>query len=117
VRRRGPALHRLRRLRRRATMAHLVHEGPPRCVGRRSGRGTNMNKSWLAVAALSLLLGACATEGTRASSNSDTFKAMGNSQQWYCKQFGCGCTLDGQPVTCSLVYACLRSGNCERAAQ
>ena len=76
-----------------------------------------MDKKWLALAALCALLGGCATEGTRVSSSSDTFKAMGNSQQWYCKQFGCGCTLDGQPVTCSLVYACLNSGNCQRAAR
>jgi len=63
------------------------------------------------------LLSACATTGTRVTSNSDTYKSMSSSQQWWCSQFGCGCTLDGQPTTCSLVQACLNSGNCQRAAQ
>jgi hypothetical protein len=73
------------------------------------------SKGWLAIAALCTLLGACAAADTRVSSNSDFYKTMGNSQQWYCKTFGCGCTLDGQPATCSLVQACLSSGNCQRA--
>jgi uncharacterized protein YceK len=61
------------------------------------------------------LLSACATSGTRVSSNSEGYKSMARGQQWWCSTFGCGCTIDGQPATCSLVEACLNSGNCQRA--
>jgi hypothetical protein len=64
-----------------------------------------------------VMLAACATTGTRVTSNSEMYKSMSNSQQWWCSQFGCGCTLDGQATTCSLVQACLSSGNCQRASQ
>ena len=60
------------------------------------------------------LLTACAATGTRVSSNSDMYKSMAKSQQWWCSQVGCGCTLDGQPATCSLVEACVNSGNCQK---
>jgi uncharacterized protein YceK len=63
------------------------------------------------------MLSACASTGTRVTSNSDAYKSMASSQQWWCSQFGCGCTLDGQQTTCSLVQACLNSGNCQRASQ
>jgi uncharacterized protein YceK len=63
-----------------------------------------------------VLLSACATSGTRVSSNSEGYKSMARGQQWWCSTFGgCSCTIDGQPATCSLVEACLNSGNCQRA--
>ncbi|HEY3180637.1 MAG TPA: hypothetical protein VGL25_17355 [Casimicrobiaceae bacterium] len=66
---------------------------------------------------LSALLSACATTGTKATSSSDTYKSMAKSQQAWCSQFGCGCTLDGQPATCSLVAMCVNSGSCQAATQ
>jgi hypothetical protein len=42
---------------------------------------------------------------------------MAKSQQWWCGTFGetCTCYLDGVRTTCSLVNACLNSGNCTMA--
>jgi len=71
----------------------------------------------LAAVILCALLSACATTGTRVSGASDTYKSMAGTQQGWCSQFGCGCTLDGQPATCSLVATCLATGSCQRAAQ
>ena len=81
-------------------------------------KGNNMKRiskgTWVAVM-MCALLSACATSGTRVTSNSDGYKTMARGQQWWCSTAGCGCTLDGQPATCSLVEACLNSGNCQRA--
>ena len=63
----------------------------------------------------SALVAACATEGTRVSTTSDTYKSMADSQQAWCSQFGCGCQLDGKPATCSLVQTCLTTGSCTAA--
>jgi len=71
----------------------------------------------LAAIVLCALLSACATSGTRVTSNSDTYKSMAHSQQGWCSQFGCGCSVDGQPATCSLAAACLNAGSCQRATQ
>jgi outer membrane biogenesis lipoprotein LolB len=71
----------------------------------------------LAAIALCALLSACATTGTRVTSNSDVYKSMAKSQQGWCSQFAgtCGCTVDGQPATCSLAATCLNTGSCQRA--
>ena len=73
----------------------------------------------LAAIALCVLLSACASTGTRVTSNSDAYKSMAKSQQGWCSQFGatCGCTVDGQPTTCTLAGACLNAGSCQRATQ
>ncbi len=63
---------------------------------------------------LCALVSACASTNTRVSTSSDFYKTMGRSQQAWCQQFGCGCYLDGVETTCSLVSACLNSGNCQR---
>jgi len=75
----------------------------------------NFRSGTLAAIALCALLSACATTGTRVTSSSDAYKSMARSQQWWCSQFGCGCTMDGQPATCSLVAMCANSGSCQRA--
>jgi hypothetical protein len=72
-------------------------------------------KGTLVAIAACALLSACAATGTRVTSNSDTYKSMADSQRWWCSQVGCGCTLDGQAATCSLVQACINSGNCRPA--
>jgi hypothetical protein len=59
----------------------------------------------------------CASTGTKVSADSDMYKSMARSQQGWCSQFGCGCSIDGLPTTCSLVAACLHSGNCKQVAQ
>jgi outer membrane biogenesis lipoprotein LolB len=61
------------------------------------------------------LLSACASTGTRVTTTSDTYKSMARGQQGWCSQFGCGCQLDGQPATCSLVQTCITTGSCEAA--
>ena len=63
------------------------------------------------------MLAGCATSGTRVSGASDSYRDLARSQQWWCGTFNatCGCTIDGVPATCSLVYACLNSGNCKAA--
>jgi uncharacterized protein YceK len=68
---------------------------------------------WLPIAAC-VLLSACAATGTKVTSTSDAYKSMANSQQWWCSQFGCGCTMDGKPATCSLAQACLSAGSCKQ---
>ena len=69
----------------------------------------------LAVAALCALLTACASAGTRVTAKSGDYKSMAQSQTPWCQTFGCSCFLDGIQTSCSLVYACLNSGNCVRA--
>ena len=62
------------------------------------------------------LLGACAATGTRVTSDGGAYKSMANGQQWWCNSAGgCDCTIDGVKATCSLVQACLSSGNCKLA--
>jgi hypothetical protein len=76
-------------------------------------------KTGVVVALLtSLVLGACASTGTKVSSGSDAYRDMAKSQQGWCGTFpdSCTCYIDGNRATCSLVYACMSSGNC-RAAQ
>jgi uncharacterized protein YceK len=74
-------------------------------------------RNFFAVAIACVLLSACATSGTKVSATSDTYRTMANSQQWWCGTFGdtCTCAIDGVKTTCSLVYACLNSGNCKAA--
>jgi hypothetical protein len=71
----------------------------------------------LAALILSTMLAACATTGTRVSTTSDTYRDLARGQQTWCGMFGdtCTCYLDGTKTTCSLVYACLNSGNCKAA--
>jgi hypothetical protein len=70
--------------------------------------------STLAILACAIL-GGCATSTTRVTTDSDAYKAMADSQQWWCSQFGCGCTLDGKQATCALVATCLNTGSCKSA--
>ena len=70
--------------------------------------------SLLAIAFCAMLT-ACASTGTRVTTNSDTYKAMANSQQAWCSQFGCGCSMDGQQVTCALASSCINTGSCKQA--
>ena len=65
---------------------------------------------------LCAMLSACASSGTRVTTDSDTYKAMASSQQWWCSQFGCGCTMDGQQATCALVSTCVNAGSCKQAS-
>ena len=60
---------------------------------------------------------ACAATGTRVNASSDGYRDMAKSQQAWCNTFSssCGCAIDGQQATCSLVQACLNSGNCKPA--
>jgi outer membrane biogenesis lipoprotein LolB len=71
-------------------------------------------RSWLAVL-LCAMLTACASTGTHVTTTSDTYKMMADSQQAWCSQFGCGCTLDDKKATCALVSTCLNTGSCSRA--
>jgi hypothetical protein len=73
----------------------------------------------LTAIAVCALLAACATPGTRVTTNSDVYKSMVKSQQGWCSQFAgtCGCTVDGQPATCSLAATCLNAGSCQPASQ
>jgi starvation-inducible outer membrane lipoprotein len=77
----------------------------------------NIRSGTLAAVVLCAMLSACATTGTRVSGASDTYKAMARTQQAWCSNVGCGCTLDGQPATCTLVATCLNMGSCQRTAQ
>jgi hypothetical protein len=58
------------------------------------------------------LLSACATSGTRVSTDSNFYREMSRSQQQWCAQFGCDCELDGAKTSCPLVASCLNSGSC-----
>ena len=57
----------------------------------------------------------CATTGTRTTTESAAYKDMARSQQWWCGTFKdtCACSIDGMQTTCSLVAACMNSGNCK----
>lgn len=70
--------------------------------------------SLLAIALCAMLAG-CASTATRVTTDSDAYKAMARSQQWWCSQFGCGCTMDGQQVTCALASTCMTTGSCKAA--
>jgi hypothetical protein len=67
--------------------------------------------------ALGAMLTACASTGTRVTTDSDTYKAMARSQQAWCSQFDstCGCSLDDQKVTCALASTCINTGSCKQA--
>ena len=67
--------------------------------------------------ALCAILSACASTGTRVATDSDAYKAMASSQQAWCSQFGCGCSMDGQQVTCALASTCINTGSCKAASQ
>ena len=76
-------------------------------------------RGWFTAVALGVLLTGCASTGTQVSANSDNYKTLAKSQQPWCSTFGntCTCAIDGMKTTCSLVYACVSSGNCKTAAQ
>ncbi len=75
-------------------------------------------KSLLLALIVSTTLVACASTGTRVTSTSDTYKSLARNQVTWCEMFGgCTCYLDGIQTTCSLVFACLNSGNCKLAQQ
>jgi hypothetical protein len=74
-----------------------------------------MTRSSLIAIALSAMLAACASPGTRVTTDSDMYRSMARSQQWWCSQFGCGCTMDGQQVTCALASTCVNAGSCKQA--
>jgi hypothetical protein len=82
-------------------------------------KGSDMNtkRGLLAALIAGAMLTACATTGTRVSSTSDAYRDLAKGQQTWCKTFGgtCTCFIDGVQTTCSLVYACLNSGNCKAA--
>jgi hypothetical protein len=64
----------------------------------------------------SMLLASCAATGTKVTSDGGTYRAMNDSQQWWCNSMaGCECTMDGKKATCSLVQSCVSSGNCKVA--
>jgi hypothetical protein len=75
--------------------------------------------SLFAAVVLGVMLAGCAATGTKVSSTSTTYKDMAKSQGWWCGSFNstCTCSLDGVQTTCSLVQACLSSGNCKVAQQ
>jgi hypothetical protein len=74
-------------------------------------------KGRMLAAAACIALSACAASGTRVTAEGDTYRQMASNQRWWCNSMSgtCACTIDGQPATCSLVQACLNSGNCKRA--
>lgn len=65
---------------------------------------------------LCAMLAACASTGTKVTTDSDAYKAMARSQQAWCSQFGstCGCTMDDQQVTCALASTCITTGSCKQ---
>lgn len=69
------------------------------------------------VAGASALLVACAAPGTRVSTDSSFYKDSAKTQQAWCSQFGCGCSIDGAPATCSLVSTCLSTNSCRQSTQ
>jgi len=77
----------------------------------------NTNKRLFTALVLSTMLAACASTGTRVSTTSDSYRSMARGQEGWCGTFGdtCTCYLDGVKTTCSLVYACMNSGNCKAA--
>ena len=74
-----------------------------------------INGGLLAALAFGTMLTACATTGTSVTSSGDAYKDLAKGQQWWCNSFGstCTCSIDGMKTTCSLVYACVNSGNCK----
>lgn len=68
----------------------------------------------LTAIALCAMLAACASTGTRVSTDSESYKAMANGQQAWCSQFGstCGCEMNGQKVTCALASTCINTSSC-----
>jgi hypothetical protein len=66
---------------------------------------------------IAFAMAGCATTGTSTSTESAAYKDLARSQQWWCGTFqsSCTCSIDGMKTTCSLVYACLNSGNCKAA--
>ena len=57
--------------------------------------------------------------GTRAATKagkSDVFRQAASSLEQECARIpgGCTCILDGHQTTCSIVFACLEAGWCER---
>jgi hypothetical protein len=77
----------------------------------------NTKNGILAVLVVVLALGGCAATGTKVTSSSDGYRDMAKSQQTWCGTFpdSCACYIDGNRATCSLVYACMNSGNCKAA--
>jgi len=55
--------------------------------------------------------------GTRATSTSEAFKRLAGDLQKECElKGGCTCILDGIQTRCSVVFACLDFGFCQRVA-
>lgn len=77
----------------------------------------NIKNGILAALVVGLALGGCASTGTKVNSSSDGYRDMAKSQQAWCGTFpdSCACYIDGNRATCSLVYACMSSGNCKAA--
>jgi outer membrane biogenesis lipoprotein LolB len=75
-----------------------------------------ISESLVAVAVCGMLA-ACASTGTKVTTNSDAYKTMARSQQAWCSQFAstCGCTLDDQKVTCALASTCINTGSCQQS--
>jgi len=71
----------------------------------------------LLAVALCAMLAACASSGTRVTTDSDAYKTMARSQQWWCSPFAstCECSLDDQKVTCALAATCVNTGSCKQA--
>jgi len=103
----------------RVCLPGLIRTAPRILCNHNPKKGDAMKTSatTLLAALLCGLLGACASTGTRVSSTSDMYKETAKTQQAWCSQLGCSCSIDGVPASCSLVSACLNSGNCQRAAQ
>ena len=76
-----------------------------------------MKTGLLAGLALSALLTACASPGTRVTTNSENsmYREMARSQQTWCSTFNttCGCSIDGVQSTCSLAATCMNTGACK----
>jgi len=87
------------------------------CDDHEKGFDMKTKNGLFAALILSTMLAACATTGTRVSTTSDTYRDLAKGQQTWCGAFGdtCTCYLDGIKTTCSLVFACLNSGNCKAA--
>ena len=88
-------------------------------VNHKKGFTVKTKSGLLAALVLGAMLAGCATTGTKVASTGDQYKGMANSQRWWCGTFSatCTCYLDGVQTTCSLVQACLNSGNCKLASQ
>jgi hypothetical protein len=67
---------------------------------------------------LAFAVAGCATSGTKTTTESKAYQDLAKSQQWWCSTFkqSCACSIDGMQTTCSLVAACMNSGNCKASS-